>query len=158
MAVVRGAEFKVEGLEELDKQFERIGKMPKKYLTRSAKLGMDKPYKEAKSAMPEGKTGLLRKGLTRQMETPNKKRKTIYRLRWHPKFTTNYRKKTTGVYGGETPHTYYPNAWEYGHKTKKGRVEGKYVVRDIVEKNTMDSLEKIIKSLNASITELAEKG
>ena len=78
MAEIRGAlslNIRVEGLNELDAQFARIGKMPKKHLTRAARLGMADPLRQAKANAPIGKNtttrGTLKKSITKKMETPN---------------------------------------------------------------------------------------
>ena len=154
MAEIRGATFRVEGLQELQAQFERIGKMPKKYLTKAAKVGSDGPLKEAKGSAPVGKTGLLKKGLQRKMETPNKRNKSVYRIRWSPNYTDQYLKPTTGAYGGKTPFAYYPHSVEYGFKSRGGRVQGQYFVTKAIERNQADSLQKIVDSLNESLDQL----
>lgn len=154
MAEIRGARFSVSGLQELQSQFERIGKMPKKYLTRAAKQGSDGPLKTAKADAPVGKTGLLKKGLHRKMETPNKRNKAVYRIKWNPNYTEQYLKPTTGAYGGKTPFAYYPHSVEYGFKSKNGRIQGQYFVTKAIEKTEKDSAQKIIDSLSDSIEEL----
>lgn len=157
LAEIRGASLlniKVEGLEQLQSQFEKIGKMPKKYLTKSAKVGSDAPLKDARSSAPVGETGLLKKGLHRKMETPNKRNKAVYRIRWNPKYTEQYLKPTTGIYDGKTPFAYYPHSVEYGFKSKHGRVQGQYFVTKAIERNQADSLQKIVDSLNDSIDQL----
>jgi hypothetical protein len=161
MAEIRGIgkfNVKIDGLNELQAQFERIGKMPKKHLTKAAKLGSDDPLKQARANAPVGKNtktrGLLKKGLQRKMETPNKRNKSVYRIRWNPKYTGDYLKETTGVYGGKVPYAYYPHSVEYGFKTKKGRTEGKYFVAKAINATTRESLQKIVDSLNDSIDTL----
>jgi hypothetical protein len=157
MAEIRGATFRVEGLRELQAQFERIGKMPKKYLTRAAKEGSDGPLKEAKGSAPVGKTGLLKKGLQRKMETPNKRNKSVYRIRWSPNYTDQYLKPTTGVLGGKTPFAYYPHSVEYGFPTKSGRKEGQYFVTKAIERTESSSMQKIVNSLSKSIEEITNQ-
>ena len=156
LAEIRGATFEVDGLKELEAQFKRIEKMPKKYLTKAAKLGSDGPLRVAKANAPIGKTGLLKKGLHRKMETPNKRNKSIYRIRWNPKYTKDYLKPTTGIYGGKTPFAYYPHSIEYGFKTAQGRIQGQYFVTKAIENTEKDSSQKIVKSLSDSIDELTK--
>ena len=58
MAEIRGISgfnIKVEGLEQLQSQFEKIGKMPKKYLSKAARAGMADPERTAKANAPVGK-------------------------------------------------------------------------------------------------------
>jgi hypothetical protein len=158
MARIKGATFKVDGINELESQFKRIGKMPKKHLNRSAKEGIKDPEKEAKARAPVGKTGTLRKSVKKMLETPNKRNKGVYRLRYDAKFTDHFQKKTTGVYGGKTPHAYYPASVEYGYKGKYGKVIPKtqYTFKKIMAKHEKSSAQKVVDSLNKSITELTK--
>lgn len=157
MAIVRGWNAEIEGLTELDRQFDRIGKMPKKYLTRSAKAGMKGPLADARANAPVGETGILKKSIKQTRETPNKRNKAVYRLAYSAKYNDHFQKKTTGVYGGETPYTYYPNSVEFGHKTKKGRVAGQYAMNWAVHKNEESSLKIVVNELNKAIDELTSR-
>jgi hypothetical protein len=157
MAVVRGASglnIRVDGLEELQRQFDRIGKMPKKYLTKSAKAGIADPERQAKADAPVGKTGLLKKSIKKKMETPNKRNKSVYRLRYDPKFTDDFLKPSSGAYGGKPPKAYYPASVEYGFKTKYGKVAGQYNMANAIKAHQSGSLKKIVDSLNDSIDTL----
>lgn len=146
--------FKVEGLPELLAQLSRVEKFPKKELTKAAKLGMAKPLAQAKADAPVGETGLLKKGLKRLLETPNKKKRSVYRLLWDKKFTAEYRKPTSGKYGGKTPEAYYPHSVEFGFKTKNGRKKGQYFARDAVEMHEKESNQILIDSLWDSVKKL----
>lgn len=156
MAVVRGATFEVRGQRELERQFARIGKMPKKYLTKAARVGMSDPLKEARTNAPKGKTGHLKRSIRRKTETPNKRNKVIYRLVYNPSMTPNFLKPTTGKYGGKTPNAYYPASVEYGYKGPKGKIFPKtmYWLSTIMERNERSSIQKVVDSLNDSIDEM----
>jgi hypothetical protein len=158
LAVIRGAsglDIRVIGLVELQAQFERLEKMPKKYLTKAAKAGMADPERTAKANAPVGKTGNLKKSIKKKMETPNKRNKSVYRLRYDPKYTPEFLKtaKRPGLYGGKSP-AYYPASVEYGRKRKVGRVEGKYHMAKAIQQHQQSSLQKVVDSLNASLREL----
>ena len=157
MAIVRGQNFEIVGMPELESQFERIEKMPKKYLTRAAKEGMKKPLADAKANAPVGETGMLKKSIKRKMETPNKRTKSVYRAWYDPKFNDIFQKPTTGVWGGKTPYTYYPNAVEFGHKSKNGWVKGQYAMNWAIHKNEKSSLQTVVNKLNEAIDELTNK-
>lgn len=157
MATHSGMKLKiqVEGLAHLQSQFDRLGtKFPKKEITRAAKLGSNDPLRDAKAFAPKGKTGLLKKGLHRKMETGNRRVKTVYRIRWNKKYSEDYLKKSSGVYGGKPPLAFYPHSQEYGFKTKYGYKRGRYFVTKAIDKNAKSSLDKIVKSLNKSVTDL----
>lgn len=149
--------FSIEGLNELRAQFKRVGKLPRRVLTNSAKEGMKAPLADAKAGMPVGETGLLKKGLKRVLETPNKRKKAIYRMVWNPKYIDFYLKDSSGAYGGKTPKAYYPHSIEYGFKTKYGYQPGHYVVRDAIEKNEEASMNKIKRILAKGIEDELRK-
>jgi|SRR6476620_1536163 len=159
MAEVRGAwkvGMQVEGLEELQAQFNKLGRMPKKYLTRAGRAGIAKDLQDVKANAPTGQTGNLKKSIKKKMETPNKRNKGVYRLTFDSKMTEAFRKPTTGVYGGVTPEAYYPNSVEFGYKGKSGHVKVKtmYWADKVLRQNEASSLQKVIESLNDSIDEL----
>ncbi len=161
MATVRGAidlNIRVEGLTELEAQFARIGKMPKKYLTKSAKAGMADPERQAKTDAPKGKTGNLKKSIKKKMETPNKRNKAVYRLRYNPEMTPLFLKPSSGAYGGKPPNAYYPASVEYGFKTKYGKVAGQFNMANAIKMHQESSLKKIVDSLNDSIDDLIRQG
>jgi hypothetical protein len=161
MAEVRGASqlnIQIEGLEELQAQFNKLGKMPKKHLTRAGRAGIAKDLQDAKAKAPTGDTGNLKKSIKKKMETPNKRNKGVYRLQFDSKMTPDFRRKTTGVYGGWTPYAYYPSSVEYGYKGKKGHVKVKtmYWADKVLRQNEASSIKKVIDSLNNSIDELTK--
>jgi len=161
MAEVRGASqlnIQVEGLEELQAQFNKLGRMPKKHLTKAGRAGIAKDLQDAKANAPTGETGNLKKAIKKKMETPNKRNKGVYRLSFDTKMTPEFRKPTTGVYGGKTPYAYYPSSVEYGYKGKNGHVKVKtmYWADKVLRQNEASSLKKVIESLSDSIDELTK--
>jgi HK97 gp10 family phage protein len=160
MAQFKGANFEVEGLAELQAQLEKVGKVPKKELTKAAKAASNISLKEVKASAPVGKNtktrGTLKKSISRKMETPNKRNKTVYRVQYNPKFTDVFLKPTTGAYGGETPNAYYPASVEYGYKAKRGKVQGKYFMEKALERVEKDAAKKLIESLSDSINNLTK--
>jgi hypothetical protein len=154
MAELRGASFKIIGLQELQSQFERVGKMPKKYLNKAAREGIADPLRDAKASAPVGKTGILKKSIKRTMETPNKRNKGVYRIAYDPKYSDVFQKPTTGVYGGKTPYAYYPSSVEYGYKTKFGKTKGQFNLMKAVARHEKSSTQKVVDSLNKSLTQL----
>ena len=159
MAEVRGASslnVRVEGLSELQAQFNKLGRMPKKYLNKAGREGIADDLRDAKSFAPKGKTGTLKKAIKKKMETPNKRNKGVYRLTLDAKFTNEFKKDTTGIYGGRTPYAYYPSSVEYGYKGKHGHVKVKtmYWADKVLRRNEQSSLKKVIDSLSESIDTL----
>ena len=69
MAEIRGATklgITVEGLPELQAQFNKLGKMPKKYLTKAGREGIADSERSVKAMAPKGKTGNLKKSIKRK--------------------------------------------------------------------------------------------
>jgi hypothetical protein len=156
MAEFRGATklgITVEGLPELQAQFERLGKMPKKYLNKAGREGIDPIVRQVKASAPKGKTGNLQKSIKKQMETPNKRNKGVYRVAYDPKFNDAFQKKTTGIYGGQLPHAYIPASVEYGYKGPKGHVAVKTMhwADKVVQSHQNGAMKTVVDSLNDSI-------
>jgi Bacteriophage HK97-gp10, putative tail-component len=155
---VRGANslnIRVDGLRELQAQFNRAGKMPKKYLTKAAKAGVADPLRQAKNDVPLGKTGNLKRSVKKKMETPNKRNKTIYRVAYDAKLTDEFLKPSSGLYGGKPPQAYYPASVEYGFKTAGGKkIAGQFNVAGAIQMHQTDSLKKVVDSLGDSLDEL----
>lgn len=161
LAEIRGinqVNITVTGIPELQAEFERMGRMPKKYLTKAAKAGMADPERIAKASVPVSKglptSGTLKKSIKKKMETPNKRNKSVYRLRYDPKFTPIFAKPSSGVYGGTPPRAYYPSSVEYGFKTANGKVAGQYNIAKALQSCQASSLQKVVNSLRQSIDEL----
>lgn len=163
MAEIRGATklgIAVEGLPELQAQFNKLGKMPKKYLNKAGRDGMDPILRQVKASAPKGKTGNLKKSIKKKMETPNKRNKGVYRLRYDPKFNDVFQKPTTGIYGGMIPHAYVPSSVEYGYRGKGGRhvaVRTMHWAEKAVENNQNNSMKIVVDSLSDSIDILLKK-
>jgi hypothetical protein len=159
MAEIRGATklgVTIVGLPELQAQFERLGKMPKKYLTKAGREGIADSERMVRAMAPKGETGNLKKSIKKKMETPNKRNKGVYRLRYDPKFTDAFRKPTTGVYGGKVPYAYYPSSVEYGYLGEKGHVKVKTMhwADKALRSTERSSMQKTVNSLTQSIDTL----
>lgn len=161
MAFVRGTNqrdvfVRVEGLEELQAQFDRMSKIPKTAMTKAAKAGMNPIVADAKAAAPVGKTGFLKRGVKAIQETPRKRNKSVYFINWWKKYSDEYRKpiERVGLYGGKNQTGYYPQSMEWGFKTKHGKKAGKYFVRDAIAKHQAESLNKVISVLTDELEKL----
>lgn len=108
--------FKVEGMKELQKSLEKLGKVPQKHVTSSVKKGMNISYKAAKAKAPVD-TGMLKKGIKLVGEKSKYKGKKVYRIVFDRAYNDVFQKpnkegKITG---------YYPVSQEYGFFAKNGR-------------------------------------
>lgn len=162
MAEVRGINlpeinFTVEGLDELQRQLDDIGKLPKRSLTAAAKAGMAPILAQARSnASPYSKSGMMKKGIKSITETPNKRNKAVYRINWWSKYSDIYKKKikNAGIYGGKKNPAYYPQSVEWGFPSKHKKVAGKYFVRTAIEQHQAEATQKVIDTLFAEIDKL----
>lgn len=108
--------FKIEGMKELKKSLDKLGKVPQKHVTASAKKGMSVVLKDAKANAPYD-TGMLKKGIVDVGERTKVKGKKVYRLVYDSKMNDIFQKKNAdGKVSG-----YYPVSQEYGYFTKNGR-------------------------------------
>lgn len=158
MAEIRGFYGSVDYLEQLQRQLEDIGKLPKASLTKASKAAMQLIQADARANAPTV-TGMLKRGIKFKMETPNKRNKSVYRLNWDTKFTDTYRKpiKNVGMYGGVNANAYYPQSVEWGFLTAHGKKEGRYFVRSAMERNESQTLQTLIDVLSSEIERLTTR-
>jgi hypothetical protein len=154
-----GIIVEIEGMDELLEQIERVGEFKKTHITRSARKGMDKILPEAKAKAPK-KSGALKKGIKRKLETPRKrsKYKSVYKMHFDPKMDDVFRKpiekKNEGIYGGKKNPAYYPHSMEYGFPHKGGFKEGLYFIKKTIEKNEKNTLETVVSELTQELKKL----
>jgi hypothetical protein len=155
----------VEGMEELKRQIQRIGKVPKRVISGAARAGMKNPLKEARASAPVNKRnlpskGTLKKSIKSVMEKKTKrmKYKTVYDLQFNPQFASVFKGKKIlrpGLYGAPEPreYGYYPLSQEFGFHTKHGYKKGRYFIAKAIEKHQRESLQKIVDTMNDGITQ-----
>jgi hypothetical protein len=133
--------FKVEGMDKLQKDLEKIGQVPQKYVTASARRGMNIALKDSKANAPYD-TGMLKKGIVMKGERARAKGKKVYRIVFDRNMNDVFQKpnkegKVTG---------YYPISQEYGFFAKNGRyIPGYRFIHDSLIDNT-SKIEKTIVS------------
>lgn len=108
--------FKIEGMKELERSLKRLGKVPQKHVTSSAKKGMNIALKNAKANAPYD-TGALKKGIILAGEKAKAKGKKVYRIVFDRAMNDVFQKKNAeGKVTG-----YYPVSQEYGYFARNGR-------------------------------------
>lgn len=163
---LRGEMAYIDGMDELKRQIQRIGKVPKRVISKSAREGMKNPLKEARATAPVNKRrnaptrGTLKKSIKSVMEKKTKrmKYKTVYDLQFNPQFASIFKGKKImrpGLYGAPKPrdYGYYPLSQEFGFHTKQGYKKGRYFIQDAIEKHQRESLQKIVDTMNDGITQ-----
>lgn len=131
--------FKIEGMEKLLKDLGKLGKVPQKHVTSSAKKGMNIAYRDARANAPYD-TGMLKKGIKLVGEKSKNKGKKVYRVVFDRAYNDVFQKKNKeGKITG-----YYPVSQEYGYFAKNGRyIPGFRFIRD----SLTDNVEKIEKHI-----------
>ena len=108
-------QFKVEGMRELQKSLKRLGDVPQKHVTASARRGMNTVLKESRANAPVD-TGALKKGMKLQGERSRHKGKKVYQVVFNKKYNEIFQKKNAS--GDITG--YYPVSQEYGFFARDG--------------------------------------
>lgn len=138
--------FKVEGIEELNRSLRKLGKVPQKHVTASAKKGMNISLKDSRANAPYD-TGALKKGIVLKGEKSKNKGKKVYRVVFDRAMNDVFQKKNSkGEITG-----YYPVSQEYGYFTKNGKyIPGYRFIGDSLTSN-VSKIEKTI------VTEMKKK-
>ena len=122
--------FKVEGMDKLKKDLEKLGKVPQKHVTSSAKKGMNIVLRESKASAPYD-TGQLKQGIVF-----DHKMNEVFQKK-------NKEGKITG---------YYPVSQEYGFFAKNGRyVPGYRFIHDSLTENTIKISRVMIDTMKTKI-------
>lgn len=140
--------FRVEGMEKLQKDLKRIGDVPQKHVTASARRGMTISLRQARSEAPEGDTGSLKKGIVLKGERSRFKGKKVYRIVFDRRMNHIFQKpnkegKITG---------YYPISQEYGFFARDGRyIPGFRFMHDSLNDNSKAIEKTIIKQMQKRV-------
>lgn len=133
--------FKVEGMKELEKSLKKLGKVPQKHVTASAKKGMNISLKDSRANAPYD-TGMLKKGIVLKGERSRTKAKKVYRVVFDRAYNDVFQKKNKdGKITG-----YYPVSQEYGFFARDGKyIPGYRFISDSLTDN-VSKIEKTIVS------------
>jgi hypothetical protein len=131
--------FRIEGMKQLEKSIKKLGEVPQKHVTASARKGMNIVLKDAKANAPYD-TGMLKKGIKLVGERSRTKGKKVYRVVFDRAMNDVFQKKNTeGKITG-----YYPVSQEYGFFAKNGRyIPGYRFISDSLT-NNVSKIEKTI--------------
>lgn len=125
------ATFKIEGINQLQKDLERLGKVPQKHIISAARKGMEVVLKDARANAPYD-TGMLKKGIIKVPERSRYKSKKVYRIVFDSSMNDIFQKKNAA---GEIT-GYYPISQEYGYFARNGRyIPGYRFIHDSLEEN-----------------------
>lgn len=147
--------FKVEGMEELERSLKKLGKVPQKHVTASARKGMNISLKDSKANAPYD-TGALKKGIKLKGERARIKGKKVYRVVFDSTMNDVFQKKNKeGKVTG-----YYPVSQEYGYFAKNGRyIPGYRFISDSLTSNVSKIEKTIVSEMKKKIdAEIAKVG
>jgi HK97 gp10 family phage protein len=162
----------IEGLAELEAQFKKLEKFPKRKVNQASNAGMKPVLQEARRNAPKSKasayesitktgtSGQLKKGITKKLEK-NKSRytaKAVYRIVFapNPNFVKEISKEGQGIYGGKQSTGYYPASMEFGFLSKHGYVQGKKFIRQALWNNKGKSQRIIVQRLAKEVDKLVQ--
>lgn len=147
--------FKIEGMKELERSLKKLGKVPQKHVTASAKKGMNISLKDSRANAPYD-TGMLKKGIVLKGERSRYKGKKVYRVVFDRAMNDVFQKKNKeGKVTG-----YYPVSQEYGYFAKNGRyIPGYRFIRDSLTDNVSKIESTIVSEMKKKIdAEIAKVG
>lgn len=141
--------FRIEGMKQLEKSIKKLGEVPQKHVTTSARKGMNIALKQARADAPY-ETGNLQRGTIMVGEKAKVKGKKVYRIVFDRNMNHIFQKevKNPGESGSKKARNiaYYPVSQEYGFFAKNGRyIPGFRFVRDALVDN-VNKIEKTIVS------------
>lgn len=154
----------VEGLKELKRLVDDLGKVPNKNLAKSVRLGAKIELKAARAAASSFvDEGYLKRGLTIVTEKPRKKNKKVLEITFNRKYVPIYRgevktktsqttRKKRVKYGKGG---YYPASMEYGFKLVNGKkYSGKYFLRKSADANATAIKQVIVSDLTRVVEQI----
>jgi HK97 gp10 family phage protein len=147
--------FKIEGMKGLQKSLKKLGEVPQKHVTASARKGMNIVLKDAKSDAPVD-TGNLKRGMKLKGERSKQKGKKVYRIVFDSAMNDIFQKKDSS---GKVI-AYYPISQEYGFFAKNGRyIPGYRFLHNSLKNNSREMGKTIVKEMKKRIdAEIARGG
>lgn len=147
--------FELDGMDKLKKDIKKLGKVPQKHVTASAKKGMNIVLKDARANAPY-ETGMLKKGIILIGEKSKTKGKKVYEVVFDRSMNDVFQK--TDAEGNIS--AYYPVSQEYGFFTKNGRyIPGYRFIHESLANNAEVAGQKMITEMKKKIdTEIAKVG
>lgn len=147
------ANFKLEGMNELKKSIDALGKVPQKHVIASAKAGMVIVKRAAKKNAPVDK-GNLKDGIILTGEKSALKGKKVFDIVFDRLMNDIFQKKNSD---GEI-NAYYPVSQEYGYFTKNGRyIPGFKFVHNALAQNKTKVEKKMVSTMKTKVDKAISK-
>ncbi len=149
------ASFRIEGMAKLQRDLEKLGKVPQKHVTASAKKGMNIALRDSKANAPYD-TGMLKKGIKLAGEKSSTKGKKVYRVVFDKSMNDVFQKKNAeGKITG-----YYPISQEYGFFARNGKyIPGFRFIHNSLTDNVSKIEKTMVSTMKTKIdVEIAKAG
>lgn len=156
--------FKIEGMDKLKKDLERIGKVPQRHVASASKAGMTIALRDARANAPYD-TGELKKGIILSGEKSRYTGKKVYQIIFNPKMNDIYQKKAKYAmkkvrdrsekgrkYKLILKEYYYPASQEYGYFLRNGLyMPGLRFIHNSLTENTLRISNKMVVTMQKKI-------
>ncbi len=145
--------FGVTGIDKLNRDLKKLGKVPQKHITSSAKKGMGIVLRSARSSAPVD-TGDLKRGVKLSGEKSRYKGKKVYRIIFDLAMNDVFQKKNAeGEITG-----YYPISQEYGFFARNGRyIPGYRFIHDSMTGNAKKMEQVIVDEMKGKLDQEIRK-
>lgn len=136
----------IEGMAELERAIQRMGKVPTKIATKAARAGAKIALKDARANAPEDE-GNLKRGIIMKPERSRKPGKKVFDVKLDPKMNDVFVKESA-----DGKRSYYPASQEYGYFTVNGRyIPGYRYLRKSMD-NNKEAIENAV--IEVGLTEI----
>ena len=153
--------FKIEGMKELQKSLKKLGDVPQRHVTNSARKAMNIVKKEAQNRAPY-ESGALEKGIKSVGEKSRHKGKKVYQLVFDRAMNDIFQKpiQKPGSRGGQGKDTgYYPYSMEYGYFAGHGNyIPGFRFIHHAFNDNTRTVEKTIVSEMKKKIDQEIARG
>lgn len=138
---------RIQGMRKLKRKLKRLGKVPQRHVTASARKGMNIVLKKGRATAPED-TGKLKKGMKLVGERSRYKGKKVYRIVFDRAKNNIFQKKDK--HGNVI--AYYPISQEYGYFLRNGKyMPGFRFIRGSLEMNAKKVEKTIVSEMSKKI-------
>lgn len=144
--------LKMYGLEQIERDIKRLGKVPQVAANRAAKAGAKIAYKDAKRKAPK-LTGDLKKGLIMIKEKTRQRGKGVYQVVFNAEMNNVFVKQIKNRIFAKTDRAYYPAAQEWGFFNHwAGRyLPGLRFMRSSIDDNKLEIRKAVLNTIGREI-------
>ncbi|WMT42847.1 HK97 gp10 family phage protein [Paenibacillus sp. D2_2] len=143
------ADFRIDGMKELESMFKQLEKVPQTVATKAARAGATIPLKAAREDAPED-DGDLKKGIILKRERKVKVGKAVYGVMMDPAKNDIFVKTSA-----DGKRSYYPASMEYGFLTVDGGyVPGYHFMRNALEDNKVAVEKKVLDTAKVAVEKI----